>query len=224
QPHEFMPYQDNRSGVRKAIADVRDMIFLENTEVLYSTLLMRSYFTTGIYSFISTTKFDVFNYITDKTPKYIVDEQKPWLFYFDQLNGEPSSFYYKHSQEEIDTYCNNIKDLADKLYDNYKMKMVFMAIPSKYTIYHDLLNDDKYNNFIPRLYAGLEKRGIPVIPVYEDFIEAEDTIYYGTDTHWNKKGLSIALDNAVEVLDSLNIKATNHESSTLSWWFRNQDK
>lgn len=223
-PHELFPYHDNRSGIRKTIADIRDMVFLENTEVLYSTLMMRSYFTTGIYSLISTLKFDVFNYITNKTPKYIVDEEQPWLFYFDQLNGEPSSFYYQHSEEEIDTYCNNIKDLADKLYDNYKLKMVFMAIPSKYTIYHDLLNDDKYNNFIPRLYAGLEERGIPVIPVYEDFIDADEVIYYGTDTHWNKKGLTIALENAVEVLDSLNIKEQNYESSTLSWWIRNQDK
>lgn len=224
ESHPLVPYRDPRSGIRKTLADIRDVIFLDNTEVLYSTLMMRSYFTTGIYSFISTLKFDVFNYITNKTPKYIADDKNPWLFYFDQLNGAPSSFYYQHSQQEIDTYCDNIKDLSDKLYDQYTMKMVFMAIPSKYTIYHTLLNNDEYNQFIPRLYAGLEKRGVPVIPVYEDFIKARDTIYYGTDTHWNKKGLNIALDNAVEVLDSLNIKGNNYESSTLSWWFRNQDK
>ncbi len=223
-PHPNTPHQDNRSQLRKTVADIRDKIFLENTEVLYSTLMMRSYFSTGIYSFISTLKFDVFNYITDMTPKYYLDGERPWLFYFDQLNGDPSSFYYQHTQEEINNYCNNIKDLADKLYDNYKLKMVFMAIPSKYTIYHSFLNDHDYNNFIPRLYAGLEERGIPVIPVYKDFKEAEEVIYYGTDTHWNNKGLSIAMENTLEVFDSLNIKRNNYESSTLSWWFRNQDK
>ena len=224
EPHPIVLPQDPRTGVRKMAADIRDKIFLEDTEVLYSTLLMRSYFTTGIYSFISTLKFDVFNYITNQTPRYYLEGDRPWLFYYDQLNGEPSSFYYQHSQEEIDTYCNNIADLAVKLDENYNLKMVFMAIPSKYTIYHTLLNNDPYNNFIPRLYAGLEERGIPVIPVYDDFKNSDEILYYGTDTHWNIKGINIALENAVEVLDSLNNKINNHESSALSWWVRNQDQ
>jgi len=220
-PHHLTDPVDSRSGIRQKVADIRDMIFLENTEVLYSQLMMRSYFTTGIYSLISTMKFDVFNYITDNTPKYSLEHEIPWLFYFDQLNGEPSSFYYQHSREEINTYCDNIKDLSDKLYENYRMKMVFMAIPSKYTIYHGLINDHKYNEFLPRLYEGLEERGVPVVQVYDDFIQADTIIYYGTDTHWNKTGLEIALDNTLETLDSLNIKPNNYESSTLSGWIRN---
>jgi hypothetical protein len=203
---------------------LEDVIFLENTEVLYSTLLMRSHFTTDAYSFVSTLKFDALDYITDLTPKYTLEHERPWLFYYDQLNDEPSSFYYKHSQDEIDTYCDNIKDLSDKLYENYRLKMVFMAIPSKYTIYHKLINDDRYNNFIPRLYAGLEERGVPVVPVYSDFIDKKEVLYYGTDTHWNQKGLNIVLDNTVEIFDSLNINKNYYESSTLSGWIRNQDQ
>ena len=49
---------------------------------------------------------------------------------------EPGSFYYEYSQDEIDTYCDNISDMSKKLYERYKFKMIFMAIPSKYTIYH----------------------------------------------------------------------------------------
>ncbi len=224
QPHrENFPESGNK--IKQAVKSLfEDVIFLDNTEVLYSTLMMRSYFTTDIYSFISTLKFDVLNYITDLTPKYKLAENQPWLFYYDQLNDEPSSFYYKHSNMEIDTYCDNIKDLADKLYESYKLKMVFMAIPSKYTIYHKLLNDDRYNNFIPRLYAGLEERGIPVVPLYSDYIDNEEVLYYGTDTHWNKKGLNIALDNTIEVFNSLNIKTDHYESSTLSGWVRHQDQ
>ncbi len=84
--------------------------------------------------------------------------------------------------------------------------MVFMAIPSKYTIYHTLINDDPYSNFLPRLYTGLKQRGISAIPLYDDFINSEEVLYFGTDTHWNGKGLSIALDNTVQLLDSLNNK------------------
>ncbi len=68
--------------------------------------------------------------------------------------------------------------------------MVFMAIPSKYTIYHTLINDDPYNDFLPRLYAGLEGAGYPCIRLYEDFMNADEVLYYGTDTHWTGKGLN----------------------------------
>ena len=207
QPHLIEPAPDSRSSIRQKVASVRDFIFLDNTDVLYGTLLSRNYLTTGLYSASTTFKFNAFKYITDMTPVYTLEEETPWLFYHDQLNGEPSSFYYQHSQEEIDTYCNNIADLASKLLDQFNLKMVFMAIPSKYTIYHTVVNNDPYNDFLPRLYAGLEERGIPYIPIYEDFMKAKDNssepIYYGTDTHWTKKGLDMALENTVKVLESL---------------------
>ncbi|MCK5136597.1 MAG: hypothetical protein KAR19_12465 [Bacteroidales bacterium] len=203
ETHPKMEITDSRSKVRQHVANVRDFLFLPNADLLYGTLLSRNILTTGIFSFNATLKFDVFKYITDMTPTYYLEGDIPWLFYYDQLNGEPSSFYYKHSQDEMNMYCDNIADLASKLYEQYKLKMVFMAIPSKYTICHTLMNNDPYNNFIPRLYAGLEERGIPVIHLYEDFRAAEDILYYGTDTHWNFKGLSIAVDNTVEVFESL---------------------
>lgn len=203
EPHPEIKIADSRNKLRQHVADVRDFIFLSNTDLLYGTLLSRSILTTGIFSFNATLKFDGFKYITDMTPKYYLEGEVPWLFYYDQLNGEPSSFYYKHSQDEINIYCDNIADLATKLYKRHKLKMVFMAIPSKYTIYHTLINNDPYNNFIPRLYAGLEERGIPVIPVYEDFKNSDEVLFYGTDTHWNSKGVSIALDNTIEVFESL---------------------
>ena len=205
EPHSMEPPADPRSGIRKKVADARDIIFQDNTDVLYGTLVARNVFTTGLYSASTTLKFDLFNYISDQTPVYTLEEEMPWLFFHDQLNGEPSSFYYQHSQEEIDNYCDNIADLASKLKIHYNLKMVFMAIPSKYTIYHTLVNQDEYNNFLPRLYAGLEARGIPYIPIYDEFMKAksEDWIYYGSDTHWTQKGLDVALDKTLEVLEAL---------------------
>lgn len=202
-PHTMERPPDPRSGIRKQVADVRDFIFTENTDLLYGTLLSRSYMTTGLYSASTTLKFDLFKFITDMTPVYTLEEETPWLFYHDQLNGDPSSFYYQHSQEEIDNYCDNIVDLASKLHTEYNMKMVFMAIPSKYTICHSVVNEDEYNQFLPRLYEGLEARGLPCIQVYEDFVESDELLYYSTDTHWNKKGLDIALNNTVKILDTL---------------------
>jgi hypothetical protein len=53
------------------------------------------------------------------------------------------------------------------------------------------------------LYDGLEKRGVPVVKLYEDYDKADDILYFGTDTHWNEKGLQIALDKAVDVINDL---------------------
>lgn len=224
EPHRLEWPQDSRSLLRKTASATRDMIFLDNTETLYQNLISRSYLSTAFFSSLKTFKFNTFNYITELTPVYSLDHETPWLFYYDQLNEEPSSFYYRHTQEEIDLYCDNIADLAEKLDEHYNMEMVFMAIPSKYTIYHKLVNNDEYNNFIPRLYEGLEKRGIPVIPVYEDFRDSEDVLYYGTDTHWTDEGLSIALNNTLRTLRTLNIKQTHYESSTASWRFWDPDQ
>ncbi len=199
--HLIKPDLDNRSTIRKNAATVRDWLFLEDTEAKYTMLMNRSYLTTDLYSSISTLKFDVFDYMTALTPKYTLDYDQPWLFYYEQLNDEPSSFYYQHPQEEIDFYCDNIKDLSDKLDSVYNIKMVFMPIPSKYTIYHDLINNDPYNNFLPRLYAGLEKRGVPVIKLFEAFENAEEIIYLGTDTHWNQKGMDIALEKTLNIIE-----------------------
>ena len=83
--------------------------------------------------------------------------------------------------------------------------MVFMIIPSKYSIYHTLLNKDKYNNFIPRIHEGLKLREIPMIELYDEFITQRDSmlLYYGTDTHWTEEGLNIALCKTMNLLDSL---------------------
>lgn len=224
-PHpEYNP--NAKSKLAKAYDDLINVIFVDEAEVKFKNLVSRSYFTTHIYSLISTLKFDMLGYITSLTPKYALQEDKPWLFYYDQVNEEAGSFYYEHSDEEIQNYCDNIMDLSERLYEKYKLKMVFMMIPSKYTIYHTLINDDKYNDFIPKIYAELEKRGMPLISVYDEYIKLRDDtdLYYGTDTHWTPKGLDIALDQTLKVINNVNINNNNYESSTLSWRFRNENQ
>lgn len=203
EPHEFVVPKDERSTIRQNFAKIRDWIFLEDTEVKYTTLLKRSYLTTYLYSAVTTFKFKVFKYISSLTPKYALDKDRPWLFYHEQLNNENSSFYYQFTDEEIDLYCRNISDLAKKLKEKYDIEMIFMPIPSKYTIYHTLLNNDKYNNFLPRLYEGLKSYGVPVVELYDVYKNNKDVLYYGTDTHWNEKGLNIALNKALDVIDSV---------------------
>jgi hypothetical protein len=197
---ENTPYfsVDTRSKLRKTFANIKDDIFYARTEELLDALLKRSIFTTGIYSFISTLKFDLFKYISPLTPVYCLGKERPWLFYYDQTNGEKTSFYYHHSDSEMNNICDNMADLAGKLKKEYNIRLIYLPLPAKYTLYHNVVNNDEYNNFLPRLYDGLTKRGVEFINVYEDLKNSGDILYYGTDGHWNEKGIRITLNKTLE--------------------------
>ncbi|MBN2215310.1 MAG: hypothetical protein JW723_13815 [Bacteroidales bacterium] len=209
QIHKDNYQPDNRAFIRKALAASRDFIFSENAENNYSLLLSRSYFNSAIYTAISTFKFNVFGYITSLTPEYSLEYDIPWLFYGEHIDSPMIGYEYKHSEEEIDTLCNRIADLSDKLRKLFDIQMVFLPIPSKYTIYHHLINPKPYDDFLPRICEGLEKRGIPVVKLYDDFSGSEEILYYGTDTHWNEKGQSIALRETIKVLEGMNRNTNN---------------
>jgi len=198
--HDTIPPVDNRIKFRKTAAAVWNWVFIEERELKYNVLLQRNMLTAGLYSDIATLKFDAFNYITESTPIYSLKNDEPWLFYMDEVNDDNSSFYYKFTDEEIYQICDNIADVAGVVKRKYNLQFIFMPIPSKYAIYHTMVNNDEYSNFLPRLYEGLDKRGIPVVKLYDKFINSKEILYYGTDNHWNKKGLDIAVSEALDVM------------------------
>ncbi len=189
---------DSRSEFRKTFGNIKEKIFYQRTEELFDALLKKSIFTTGIYSCISTLKFDLFKYISPLTPVYSTDKEKPWIFYCDQTNGEKTSFYYHHSDSEMNNYCNNMADLARKLKEEYNIRLIYLPLPAKYTLYHGFVNNDEYNNFLSKLYEGLRNRGVEFIDVYEDFKNSNKILFYRTDSHWNEKGIQIALNKTLE--------------------------
>ena len=205
KPHTDEIFIDQRSKIRQKAAKYKDFLFYKNTEEMYTKLMKRSYFTKDIYVFIATIKFNLFGYISSITPKYYLKGDRPWLFIDKQLNDTNTSFYYQHTQEEINTYCDNIADLANKLRKQYNLDFIFLPIPNKYTIYHNLLNNESYNNLLPLVYEGLDKRRIKVVKILDDFKNSERILYYGTDTHWNKYGVDIAVRKTKELINQISI-------------------
>jgi hypothetical protein len=189
---------DNRSEFRKTMGNIKDKIFYKRSEELFDALLKRSIFTTGIYSFISTLKFDLFKYISPLTPVYSPGKKDPWIFYHDQTNKEKTSFYYHHTKKEMNDYCDHMADLAKKLKEEYNIRLIYLPLPAKYTLYHGFVNDDEYNQFLPDLYKGLKERGVEFINVYDDFRNADEILFYRTDSHWNEKGIQIAFNKTLE--------------------------
>lgn len=213
EPYKADACEEEETGKFKKVTDeVINLIFPDNSDEMYKQVLKRSAFTTKIYGFIATLKFDLFGYISSQTPVYKVADE-PWLFYYPQVNDKPGSFYYAYREEDINTYCDHIALLKKELKEIYNLEMIFLPIPSKYTIYHKVVNDDPYNDFLPRLFAGLEERNVSYIDLYSEFINHEKKLYYGTDTHWKKEGVDIALSKLVE---QLNLSAGGHHISLAS--------
>jgi hypothetical protein len=190
------------SKVGKVYDYILDKIFYESSEKLYDAMLKRSYLTTSVYSLIATIKFKLFHYISNLTPVYKINGDNSWVFYYDQVNDKRTSFYYNFSQVQIDSICDNMADLSLKLKKSYHMDLVYLPLPARYTLYHTVLNNDTYNDFLPRLYKGLDARGVKYVNVYEDLINRRDTIFYRTDEHWKQEGLDITYKKTIEYLKS----------------------
>jgi hypothetical protein len=168
------------------VANVLKFIEPYDIENKYQFLLSRSVISSRLYSNLTNLKFSLFGLISDLTPVYL--ETQPWLFYFQEVNGKNTSFYYQHTQLEIDNIANNIQSLSLNLKEKNNIDFIFVMIPNKYTLYHNILNNDTYNNFIPRLQNELKKRTVSYIDIYELFKKSKEILYYPTDTHFNKKG------------------------------------
>lgn len=192
RPTSEIDKEPEPKGIAKTLKNLKDNIFLDRSELLLDAMLKRSYLTTYVYSIIATIKFDLFGYITDKTPAYKVAGDQSWLFYHDQVNEEKTSFYYDFTNDEIENICDNMEALSDSLKDKYNIHLVYLPLPAKYTLYHNIINNDKYNEFLPRLYHCLDNRDVNFVKVYNEFKNSSDTLYYRTDSHWNQKGIDIA--------------------------------
>jgi hypothetical protein len=211
------PYEINcvTQEIKPKPADkVIKVIFKNNSEKLFATLLKRGYIFNRLYEFFVTIRFKLFGYISPLTAKYNISNE-PWIFYSLEYDDIPGGFAYQYSDEEIERYADNILALSKNMKETYNLDLIFMPIPNKYTIYHEMVDTHAYNNFLPRLYNELNKRHVQYVNLYTEFKSSKDTLYYGTDTHWNKKGVDKALELMLKKMDFRNIFAslgkTSHE-------------
>lgn len=175
-------------------------IFLEDAEKKYTVFLQRSIFTHYLYSRVNTIKFNVLGHTPSVIPKFSRDPVMG--FYVETVNDQVTSAYHHWEDEEIEEMCDNILDLKNSLKEKYNLELLIMPMPNPYTIYRDLIGDTRYNDLLPRLYKGFRKRNIRHIELMNKFLAADEMVYHGTDTHWNKKGQDIALRLVMKELES----------------------
>jgi hypothetical protein len=199
-PNLFSGNQNKFTKKNHAITNIITTVLPVNSEQRYTFLLQRSFLTHFIYKELATLKFNYFGYITSVTPVYKKDP--PWLFYYQDVNDKKTSFYYKFSDEEIKNICDNIQDISNQLKEKYNIDFIFLPVPNKYTIYHKILNNDEYNNLLPRIYYELKKRNVKFCNVYDLFMKSDKELYYPTDTHWNEEGVKLTTSELVKLIES----------------------
>ncbi len=201
KPQEMVPlYAETEPARFQPLKYIRDKLFYGPSEELYDVILKRSYLSTALNSVVATLKFDIYGNISSLTPVYLKDGDNSWLFYHDQVNGTKTSFYYQFTDIQMDSICDNMARLSKTLSEQYNMQMLYLPMPAKYTIYHHLINNDPYSEFLPRLYKGLDERGVKYVDVYKDFLESDTLLYYRTDSHWNQKGIDIAYGKTIDYI------------------------
>ncbi len=189
------------------LKNFRDFLFEDRTDELLRSLINRSYIISEINSAIATLKFDLFGYISAFTPEYSLEYQKPWLFFYDQVNEEKTSFYYQHSDDEIMRIADNIQLMSETFKEKYNLRLLMMIVPAKYTIHHKIVAPyDNYNNLIPRLQSELSNRSIEYVNLYDFYLKTDHDLYYGTDDHWTENGVQISTEKLIKRIKEVNPK------------------
>jgi hypothetical protein len=176
-------------------------------EIRYNKILQQNILTGDLYTKIATLKFKMFGSISEYTPFY--DEKSKFMFYSETVNDKRTSYFYDFKKDEITRIANNIVYLDNQLKELYNLQLVLMPIPSKITIYDYKVDLYQYNNLLPQIYSELKNRGILYVDLYNPYKMSDEILYYATDTHWNEKGIDLALKatiNTISKTDHKNIK------------------
>lgn len=191
--------REKNKGIKGKVKKWNTAIF--DKEMDFKFLLKSSIFTQAIYARIATFKFRKFGYITSQTKKY--DLESKMLFFGPTTGDDNKGFYYHHSDEEINLYADNIAKMAKRFNKQYNLGFIFLPVPNKYTVYHTILNDDAYNNLLPKIYKALDERGIQYVNLHDTYKNSDELLYHLTDSHWNEKGKDVCLDMVLEKMQRI---------------------
>lgn len=134
-----------------------------------------------------------------------IDKQNKMLFYRNGLRmlNLPSKV------KGLDTVLDGIEAIHRYCYVR-GITLIFIPLPDKENIYRHLLPqnmtpDFPENNFIEKLHKGLDQRNILNVKLYDKFrkqAKKGETLYFPDDTHWNKDGVSTAVELTMNLIGS----------------------
>ncbi|SDL60872.1 SGNH hydrolase-like domain-containing protein, acetyltransferase AlgX [Catalinimonas alkaloidigena] len=191
------------SGLEKRFADLafraqakfNQWFVLKPVKVDY--FLKHSVVTSAAYGAWADARFALFQEVPGN---HLYTRNPPWLFF----GPTQSNFTDIRPDSLIQEITANLVLLQAKLLGQYNLKLVFMPVPDKLSVYGHLVTEKPYDNFVPRLCKALEQAHVPVICLYDDFKASAEPVYHPTDTHWNPDGMRIAVQKIEHFLPASN--------------------
>lgn len=138
--------------------------------------------------------------ISEKTPIQTFDP--PTLFYYQNIESGAETFFkgagYTHTDLEIENLADQLARL-DRALHAKNARLLFLPIPNKYLLYGGATESD--DQFLPRLHRALETRGVASIDLYTTYRRSPERVFWASDTHWNARGVELALGEIVAALE-----------------------
>lgn len=170
----------NNSPIEKIV----QILFCENVNTNLEFVIFNSRIFTPFKefkSYINNTFFD------RKATDIFVSANKKYMFYSETR----TSIEKKITNAEV----NKTVKLLNYVYEYYKKKgfseVYFSIIPNPVSIIEP--DCENYNNLIP-LIQNNKNLIVPMIDIYTVFKKTNNNIYYHSDTHWNKNGFQLWLN------------------------------
>ena len=128
--------------------------------------------------------------------------QEDWLYYRETLPGYLRT--ETMSDRELYAAAHNLA-LMDEYVRSKGGRLIFTVAPNKISLYpahlHAVGKPLDGSGDIDRLIPLLKREGVDYIDLFEAFRNAEETLYYHGDSHWNERGAALAHDTLLKGMD-----------------------
>lgn len=155
-------------------------------------------YTEPLFEQLATVRFKITGDISPRTPEYALD---PLMGFYDaelEFAREPLT------DADIEAIAGRTAAEIKKIEREQGVKVIYLPLPSKYTVYRSLIKNQEYNELLPRLIPLLKAQDVAVVdvlPLYQQRVEeGGELLYYASDTHWTGAAKTIAAQEVLEFL------------------------
>jgi hypothetical protein len=189
----------NKAAAKKDVtADIKGFIDTTNLQYFFYNNRLIS----PLYEVGKNFRFEALGEIDSRTPIYT---KKPsMLFYYEDVDFNKTNTEKKY----VDMMAFNIQLLGKILKQKYGLELIYVIMPTKYSIYGKYHEDFKgYNNFIPSVIDSLQNLKVNTFDTYSVYSNAldidKDFLYYSADTHFTPRGKRIVVDEIIKLLKNI---------------------
>lgn len=192
QVKEFVLFKDFlRDEVRR---------WMGSAEMNYAYLANASVLTAGAIETLNTFKFHQFGVLPSRFPVYSLDPPMAFSYYESNATSQ-TSYFFDHTDENVQNIARTIRFIKEGVDEKFNLDLLFLIVPNKITIYHELATDVPYDDFLPRLSRQLKIEGVNTVCLYEPFRKANKQLYFAADSHWNRAGLLLGVEETAQAIE-----------------------